>query len=138
MGHILFSARVVPSIYKERERLRRWLELVARAHGKRIERLSYVLLSDKALLDYNRRYLKHNDYTDIITFDLGTGSGVNGEMLLSLDRIRENARSFGVSQQHELRRVMVHGLLHLLGHNDKAPSERRAMSALEDAFLLKF
>ncbi|HRD52356.1 MAG TPA: rRNA maturation RNase YbeY [Flavobacteriales bacterium] len=138
MGRIHFSARVVPGIYKERERLRGWLELVAKAHGKRIERLSYVLLSDEALLDYNQRYLQHNEYTDIITFDLGNGSGVNGELLLSLDRIRENASCFGVSQQHELRRVMVHGLLHLLGHNDKTPSERRAMSALEDAFLLKF
>lgn len=137
MGTIAFKAVDVPDAFRERERLRHWLSGVARDHGHSINELTYVLLGDDALLDYNRRYLDHDEYTDVITFDGQTGTGVSGDILMSYDRIKENAAGFGVSAQHELRRVMVHGLLHLLGHRDKSKAQRDAMRAQEDKYLAK-
>lgn len=138
MGSIAFLAKGVKGIYRDRARLRSWMERVAREHGHSIEELSFVLLTDKELLRFNQRYLGHDDFTDVITFDLQAGRGVSGDVLMSLDRIRENARQYGVPLQHELRRVMVHGLLHLLGHGDKTLSQQKAMRALEDAWLSRY
>lgn len=137
-GRIEFISRSVPSAYRERVRLRKWLNAVAKDHGHSIGELNYVLMSDKELLSYNREFLSHDEYTDVITFDGQTGTGVSGDVLMSLDRIKENARTFGVSAQQELRRVMVHGLLHLLGHTDKSAAKRKAMSALEDQYLVRY
>jgi len=135
---ISFLATGVPSAFRDRERLRTWLTAVAKDHGHSIGELNYVLMSDKALLQYNREFLQHDEFTDVITFDGQTGTGVSGDVLMSLDRIQDNAKSFGVSTQHELRRVMVHGLLHLLGHSDKSIAKRKAMSALEDTYLARY
>lgn len=138
MGAIAFLAKGVKGIYRDRARLRTWLDRVAHEHGHSIEELSFVLMSDKELLRFNQRYLGHDAFTDVITFDLQAGRGVSGDVLMSLDRIRDNARTYGVPLQHELRRVMVHGLLHLLGHGDKTAGQRKAMSALEDAWLSRY
>jgi probable rRNA maturation factor len=135
MATIAFKAQDVPNAFRDRGRLRSWLQGVARDHGLRINELAYVLMDDEALLEYNRRYLDHDEYTDVITFDGQTGTGVSGDVLMSYDRIRENAKAFGVSARHELHRVMVHGLLHLLGHRDKTKAQREAMRALEDKYL---
>ena len=128
----------VPSAFRDRTRLRNWLTAVAKDHGHSIGELNYVLMSDKELLKYNRAFLQHDEFTDVITFDGQTGTGISGDVLMSLDRITDNAKTFGVSAQHELRRVMVHGLLHLLGHTDKKPAQRKAMSALEDKYLARY
>ncbi len=138
MATITFRAQGVPNVFRDRTRLRRWFSLVARDHGHTIGELNYVLLSDTALLEYNQRYLQHDELTDVITFDGQTGTGVSGDVLMSYDRIRENAAQYGASTQHELRRVMVHGLLHLLGHSDKGAAKKKAMSALEDKYLARF
>ena len=138
MATIAFKAVDVTNAFRDREKLRRWLTAVARDHGHSIGELTYVLMSDDALLDYNQRYLGHEDLTDVITFDGQTGTGVSGDVLMSLDRIKENASTFGVALQHELRRVMVHGLLHLLGHRDKTKAQREAMRALEDKYLARW
>lgn len=138
MAHITFSAQGVPNVFRDRERLRRWLTGVARDHAHGIGELNYVLLGDDELLEYNRRYLQHEDYTDVITFDGQTGTGVSGDVLMSLDRIRENASTYGAPVQGELRRVMVHGLLHLLGHSDKTKAKKAAMRALEDKYLARY
>src|SRR6187401_2575728 len=135
---ISFLATGVPSAYRERDRLRKWLGAVVKDHGHSIGELNYVLMSDKALLKYNRDFLEHDEYTDVITFDGQTGTGISGDVLMSLDRITDNAKTFGVSAQHELRRVMVHGLLHLLGHSDKSAAKRKAMSVLEDKYLARY
>jgi rRNA maturation RNase YbeY len=137
-GQITFLAQQVPSVFRDRERLRTWLHSVAKDHGHSIGELNYVLMSDKELLKYNRDFLQHDEFTDVITFDGQTGTGVSGDVLMSLDRIKENAKGFGVSVQRELRRVMVHGLLHLLGHSDKNAAKRKAMSALEDKYLAQY
>jgi len=138
-GRIAFIAQEVPSVFRDRARLRAWLSAVAKDHGQRIGELNYVLMSDKELLKYNQRFLKHDTYTDVITFHGGgEGPGVNGDIVMSVDRIRDNARTYGASVQHELRRVMVHGLLHLLGHTDKKLAERAAMRVLEDKYLARW
>ncbi len=135
---VSFLSSGVPSAYRDRDRLRKWITAVAKDHGHSIGELNYVLMSDKELLTYNREFLQHDEFTDVITFDGQTGTGVSGDVLMSLDRIKDNAKTFGVSAQHELRRVMVHGLLHLLGHTDKSAAERKAMSALEDKYLARY
>ncbi|MEX1132545.1 MAG: rRNA maturation RNase YbeY [Flavobacteriales bacterium] len=135
MAEIAFKAIDVTNAFRERAKLRSWLSEVARDHDQSLAELNYVLMGDEALLEYNRRYLDHDEYTDVITFDGQTGTGVSGDVLMSYDRIKENAASFGVSARHELHRVMVHGLLHLLGHRDKTKAQREAMRVLEDKYL---
>lgn len=135
MADIAFKAIDVPNAFRDRAALRTWLSKVARDHDQSITELNYVLMGDDALLEYNRRYLDHDEYTDVITFDGQTGTGVSGDVLMSYDRIKENAATFGVSARHELHRVMVHGLLHLLGHRDKTKAQRDAMRVLEDKYL---
>ena len=132
---ITFLATDVLTAFRDQARLRKWLISVAKDHGHSIGELNYVLMSDKALLQYNRDFLNHDEYTDVITFDGQTGTGISGDVLMSLDRITENAKTFGVSVQHELHRVMVHGLLHLLGHSDKSIAKRKGMSAMENRYL---
>jgi rRNA maturation RNase YbeY len=103
-----------------------------------LEQLDYVFCSDEYLLELNQRYLGHDEFTDIITFDLSEGKSVVGEIYISVERVRENARLFGASYQRELRRVIFHGALHLIGYADKLPDEKRAMRSKEDSLLLQF
>jgi len=136
---ITFLATGVPSVFRDRTRLRKWLTAVAKDHGQSIGELNYVLMSDLALLKFNKEFLQHDDFTDVITFDGGQDRKlVNGDVLMSLDRIRENAGHYESSVQGELRRVMVHGLLHLLGHSDKTTALRKAMRAQEDKYLAHY
>lgn len=137
-GTIGFIVQQVPNAYRDRERLRKWLFRVAQDHGTRIDSVSFVLMSDKALLRFNRDFLQHDDYTDVITFPVESNNGVSGDVLMSYDRIRDNAGIYGVTAQHELRRVMVHGLLHLLGHTDRTKAQRAGMQALEDKYLARY
>ena len=137
-GTIGFIVKYVPDAFRDRSRLRRWLHRVAQDHGTRIDAVSFVLMDDGGLLHYNSTFLRHDDYTDVITFPVESNNGVSGDVLMSYDRIRENATTYGVSGQHELRRVMVHGLLHLLGHTDKSKAKREAMRVREDLYLKRY
>ena len=140
---ISFEHQGVPDAFRRRTALRHWLTGVAKREGRTIAQLTYVLLTDKALLAYNRQYLQHDEYTDIITFDTrpeplssrAQSREVHGDILISYDRVKENAATYGVSAQQELHRVMVHGLLHLCGHGDKTEKQRAAMRGLEDKYL---
>lgn len=137
-GTISFVVQQVPDTFRFRNRIRLWLMRVAQDHGTRVDSVSFVLMDDQALLKYNRDFLQHDDLTDVITFPVESNNGVSGDVLMSLDRIRENAALFGVSTQHELRRVMLHGLLHLLGHKDKTKALRDAMRVQEDLYLARY
>jgi len=112
-----------------------WLEQVARAHGKRVGTLTYVFCDDEYILQTNRQFLNHDYYTDIITFDYSTSHRIAGDMVISLDTVRSNAEQLGVDYNSELMRVIVHGVLHLCGINDKGPGERELMEAHENAAL---
>lgn len=136
-GDITFVVQAVPDAFRRRNTLRNWLRRVAQDHGTRVDQVNFVLMHDEALLHYNRTFLQHDDYTDVITFPVESNNGVAGDILISYDRIRENAATFGVSARQELERVMVHGLLHLLGHSDKSKAQKAAMRALEDKYLAR-
>lgn len=116
-------------------RLFRWIEEVASSHGYRVGNLSYLFCDDAYILDANRKFLGHDYYTDIITFDYTAGDRIGGDMLISVDTVRSNAELLGVPYCRELLRVVIHGVLHLCGIDDKGPGEREIMEANENKAL---
>ena len=126
--------------YNRKRKLKTFLPVLAKKEGRVLEALNYVFCSDDYLLDMNRQFLQHDYYTDIITFDLGVpgAKGIVGEVYISIDRVKDNARSLGVSFEDELVRVVCHGLLHLCGYRDKKKAEQVAMRQAEDKYLKLF
>lgn len=112
-----------------------WIEEVARRHDRRVGALTYVLCDDEYILATNRQFLGHDYYTDIITFDYSNSHRISGDMVISLDTVRSNAEQLGVGYNTELLRVLVHGVLHLCGINDKGPGEREIMEQHENEAL---
>lgn len=113
------------------------LNCVSRA-GQRVSALDYIFCDDEALLEMNRTYLDHDYYTDILTFDYGAAGELKGDLFLSVDRIRDNAGQLGVAFEEEVRRVMIHGVLHLMGYADHTESEKEAMRSREEECLELF
>ena len=112
-----------------------WIKAVAASYGKRLGEIAYIFCSDEKILEVNRQYLQHDYYTDIITFDYCEGDRLSGDLFISLDTIRTNAEQFGASYDDELHRVIIHGILHLCGINDKGPGEREIMEDAENKAL---
>ena len=112
-----------------------WIKAVAATYGKRVGDIGYLFCSDEHILDVNREYLGHDYYTDIITFDYCEDDIISGDIVISLDTIRTNAELFHKTYEEELHRVIIHGILHLCGINDKGPGEREKMEAAEDQAL---
>ena len=112
-----------------------WLTSVCSKEGKNLSELSYIFCSDEYLLNMNREFLQHDYYTDVITFDYCEGNDVSGDVFISSDRVLDNANSLGVSTKDEMLRVLVHGLLHLLGYQDKSEAEKTIMTEKEDYYL---
>ena len=113
----------------------RWLRMVVESEVKKMGDLSIIFCSDRYILDVNIRYLQHDYFTDIITFDYCEGDLVSGDLFISIDTVRENAAFYGTGFADELDRVMVHGVLHLLGYDDHTPEEQAEMRAKEDYYL---
>lgn len=116
-------------------RLEQWIEQVAAAHNRFLGPVSYIFCNDERILEVNRQFLGHDYYTDIITFDYSHRRVISGDMFISLDTVRSNAALVGTSYVRELLRVIIHGILHLCGINDKGPGEREIMEAHENAAL---
>lgn len=112
-----------------------WIKAVAATYGKRVGEIGYLFVDDEHILDVNNQYLGHDYYTDIITFDYCEGDVLNGDLVISLDTVRSNAELFGKPYEEELHRVIIHGVLHLCGLNDKGPGERELMEAAENRAL---
>lgn len=112
-----------------------WIESVAATYDRRIGEIGYMFVDDEKILEINREYLGHDYYTDIITFDYDESDVLNGDIVISVDTVRSNAKQFGKSFDDELHRVIIHGILHLCGINDKGPGERELMEAAEDRAL---
>ncbi len=112
-----------------------WVKAVASDYDKRVGDIAYIFCDDEKILEVNREYLQHDYYTDIITFDYTEGKRISGDLFISLDTVRSNAELFGKTYEDELHRVIIHGILHLCGINDKAPGEREIMEAAEDKAL---
>ena len=112
-----------------------WIRSVAASYGKRVGDVGYMFVNDEKILEVNRQYLGHDYYTDIITFDYDEGDVLNGDLVISLDTVRSNAAMLGKDYEEELYRVIIHGVLHLCGINDKGPGEREQMEAAENRAL---
>lgn len=109
-----------------------WIAQVAQHHNRLIRSVNYIFCDDEKILEVNRQFLNHDYYTDIITFDNCTGTLLRGDIFLSLDTVASNAAALGVDADRELHRVIIHGILHLCGIDDKGPGEREIMEAHED------
>ncbi len=119
----------------DRALLARWIEGVAREHGREAAELTYIFCDDARIIEVNRQYLQHDYYTDIITFDYTRGRRLRGDMYISLDTVRSNAGERGIPYECELLRVIIHGVLHLCGIDDKGPGRREIMESHEDKSL---
>ena len=112
-----------------------WVKAVAASYGKKVGEIAYIFVDDKKILNVNQQYLQHDYYTDIITFDYSDNDTISGDIFISLDTVRSNAEQIGTTYEQELSRVIIHGILHLCGINDKGPGEREKMDAAEDKAL---
>lgn len=121
---------------KNRTRLKGFIEFIFKKEKKKLNRLQYIFCSDNYLLEINTTYLKHDFYTDIISFDLSDKNQPTvGEIYISLDRVTDNASNFDSSFKEEIHRVIFHGALHLCGYKDKTPQEEIQMRKMEDKYL---
>ena len=112
-----------------------WIKAVAQTYGRKVGEVGYMFVNDEKILEINNEYLGHDYYTDVITFDYDEGDVVNGDIVISLDTVRTNAKMFGKAYEDELYRVIIHGILHLCGLNDKGPGEREIMEKAENKAL---
>ena len=117
--------------------IRAWVADVAADYGRRVGDITYIFVDDEEILRVNREFLQHDYYTDIITFDYNDGRRLSGDLFISLDTVRTNAEGLQVTYEQELHRVIIHGVLHLCGINDKGPGEREIMEAAENRALSK-
>lgn len=129
---IFWTAEGVDLPALDYDQIERWLVAVAETHGKLLGPLTYIFCNDDKILEVNVEFLRHDYYTDIITFDYSRRRMVSGDMYISLDTVGSNAAGLGADCSTELRRVIVHGLLHLCGINDKGPGEREIMERHEN------
>ena len=113
----------------------KWIRSVAATYGKKVGEVAYIFVNDDKILEVNRQYLQHDYYTDIITFDDSEGDVISGDLFISLDTVRSNSEQQGTAYEEELHRVIIHGILHLCGLNDKGPGEREIMEAAENKAL---
>ncbi len=113
----------------------RWLKMVAESELKRLGDISIIFCSDNYILDVNMKYLQHDYFTDIITFDYCEGDRLSGDLFISVDSVRENASFYGTEFENELNRVIVHGLLHLIGYDDHTEEDQKTMRAKENYYL---
>lgn len=136
MANIHFFSEEIAFVLKQKQMLRQWLKDAAKEEGFRIGELNYIFCSDEYLLGINQQYLHHDTYTDIVTFDNSEAEArIVGDIFISVERVRENAGTFGVTEQDELHRVMIHGVLHLCGYDDHTPEEKQRMRNKEDYYL---
>lgn len=118
---------------KQRKAIRQMIETIANNHGYIIQNICYIFMSDDELLQINQEHLQHDDYTDIITFDLSdTEASIDGEIYISVDRIEDNSIKFNCSKEDELIRVLSHGILHLMGYKDKTEKDSQKMRDAEN------
>ena len=132
---ITYNAEGVKFPKIKRRETMAWIRRVADTYGKKVGEVGYLFCDDEHILEVNREYLGHDYYTDIITFDYCEDDTLNGDLVISLDTIRTNAEMLGKDYDEELHRVIIHGILHLCGQNDKGPGEREQMEEAEDRAL---
>lgn len=132
---IRFSSQIERFELFDAENVKKWISEVVLHRGKKVGNISYLFCDDEYMIGVNRQYLDHDTYTDIITFDYVVADLVSGDIFISVDRVGENAQQFGVPFEEELHRVIIHGVLHLLGQGDKSDREAAEMRRQEQECL---
>jgi rRNA maturation RNase YbeY len=116
----------------------RWIKDIATGYNKKTGDIAFIFCSDERILEVNKQYLEHDYYTDIITFDYTEGDSISGDIFISIDTVKSNAEEFGATFENELHRIIIHGILHLCGQDDKTPELRAEMSKKENLALEKY
>ena len=119
----------------QKQRINRWIKEIADGYGKKTGDIAYLFCDDQKILEVNNQYLEHDYYTDIITFDYTTGNTISGDIFISLDTVKSNADEYGADFETELHRILIHGILHLCGNDDKSPELRADMTNKENKAL---
>ena len=127
-----FTAEDIEMPALDERMISRWIRAVAADYGFSVGNVNYIFCNDEHELAVNRQFLGHDYYTDVITFDYSTPSTLNGDIFISIDTVRSNATAVGVPFEEELRRIMIHGVLHLTGQGDKTPATKAEMTAKEE------
>ena len=135
---IIFSTENVKMRNFRKRKISQWIKAVAEKFNKRVGEISYIFCSDSKILEINMEYLNHDYYTDIITFDYSENDIISGDIFISIDTVRSNAEKYGESYEKELNRVIIHGILHLCGIDDKAKGARAIMEKNENDALKIF
>ena len=135
LSEFSFHSEDILFVLKKKPAIISWLSYSVKNESKIVGEISYIFCSDEYLYDINLKHLKHDTLTDIITFDYCEEKIVNGDIYISIDRIKENAKLFNNSIENELHRVMIHGVMHLCGYKDKTPEDQNVMSEKEDFYL---
>lgn len=135
MPMITYQCEDISFDFKHKAVNNRWIRSVCSQESRRLGDVAFVFCSDSYILDINERYLGHDYYTDVITFDYCEGDIVSGDLIISIDSVRDNAAHFGTSFDNELDRVMVHGILHLIGYDDHSDEDIKQMRSKEDFYI---
>ena len=135
MSSVSFHSEQTNFSIQNQKQVEAWLIQACGQEGKTLSEITFIFCSDDYLLQVNHDFLQHDYYTDVITFDYCEEQNVSGDIFISIDRVVENASSVGVSFPDELHRVMIHGMLHLLGYKDKTVAEKTEMTSKEDYYL---
>lgn len=132
---ILYNFQDTKFVFKYKSLNNRWLKMVAESEIRRIGDISIIFCSDNYILDINRKYLGHDYFTDIITFDYCSGNMLSGDLFISVDSVKENSVEYGTEFEDELNRVIVHGILHLIGYDDHTEEDVKVMREKENYYL---
>lgn len=132
---ITYQTEGIPMPKIQRRKLSTWIKQVASGYGRKVGDIAYIFCNDDKILEVNQQYLNHDYYTDIITFDYDEDDTISGDIFISIDTVRSNAEERNIPFLSELHRVIIHGILHLCGINDKGPGEREVMESSENRAL---
>jgi len=136
---IYFYSHDIPTNLKNATNLKEFIESIFKKEMQKIDSINYIFCSDKAVLEINKKYLNHDFYTDVITFNLSSNNKpISGEVYISIERVRDNAKQLGVSIKSELHRILFHAALHLCGYNDKKKKDKEIMRKRENELLVKY
>ena len=135
---INYQSQDIKFVLKEKRKVSKWIKDVIKLHQKKLGNVSYIFCSNQYILELNQQYLNHNYFTDIITFDYCYDNIVEGDIFISIDTVLDNSRRFKTNYNDELLRVIIHGVLHLVGFSDKTPKQQKQMRVLEDEALSIF
>ncbi len=135
---ISYQSQDIKFVLKEKRKVSKWINDVIKSHQKKVGNISYIFCSNQYILELNQQYLNHNYFTDIITFDYCYDNIVEGDIFISIDTVLDNSHRFKTNFNDELLRVIIHGVLHLVGFSDKTAKQQKQMRVLEDEALSIF